>query len=26
VLTRLPGSSSKDLDALLPMHWKPVKS
>ena len=26
VLARLPGSSSKDLDALLPMHWKPVKS
>lgn len=25
VLTRLPGSTSKDLDALLPMHWKPVQ-
>lgn len=26
VLTRLPGSSSIDLDALLPMHWIPAKS
>ena len=26
VLTRLPGSSSKDLEALLPMHWKSAKS
>ena len=26
VLTRLPRSSSKDLDALLPMQWKPAKS
>ena len=25
VLTRLPGSSRKDLEALLPMHWKPAK-
>jgi hypothetical protein len=26
VLTQLPGSSSRDLDALLPMNWKPVTS
>jgi hypothetical protein len=24
VLRRLPGCSSKDLEALLPMHWKPA--
>jgi hypothetical protein len=24
VLRRLPGCSSKDIEALLPMHWKPA--
>jgi len=26
VLTRLHGTSSSDLDSLLPMNWKPAES